>query len=395
MKADKVFVEVDFAQQSKAGKAVAGDVFLSQRSKSKDRVVCILADGLGSGIKANVLATLTATMAMKYVTSDIEPQKAAEIIMATLPVCSERKIGYSTFTIIDIQTHRKVKIIEYDNPAFILVRGGQRVDIDKKLFTIPTATTGERQLYCSSFTAEENDRIVFFSDGVTQSAMGSAAMPLGWTSSNVGEYVLQCCRDNRNISARELSRKVVDRAIKNDELKAKDDISCGVISFRNPRKTLVVTGPPFDKKNDALLAKRFVEFDGRKVICGGTTANIIARETQRELELDLSNLWSDVPPKSRMEGADLVTEGTLTLSRAVEILKSGKDPDTLRDDAATELVRIFLDSDIINFIVGTKINEAHQDPTLPETLDIRRNLLKSLVQVLNEKYLIEAEFELF
>ena len=395
MKADKVFVEVDFAQQSKAGKAVAGDVFLSQRSKSKDRVVCILADGLGSGIKANVLATLTATMAMKYVTSDIEPQKAAEIIMATLPVCSERKIGYSTFTIIDIQTHRKVKIIEYDNPAFILVRGGQRVDIDKKLFTIPTATTGERQLYCSSFTAEENDRIVFFSDGVTQSAMGSAAMPLGWTSSNVGEYVLQCCRDNRNISARELSRKVVDRAIKNDELKAKDDISCGVISFRNPRKTLVVTGPPFDKKNDALLAKRFVEFDGRKVICGGTTANIIARETQRELELDLSNLWSDVPPKSRMEGADLVTEGTLTLSRAVEILKSGKDPDTLRDDAATELVRIFLDSDIINFIVGTKINEAHQDPTLPETLDIRRNLLKSLVQVLNEKYLKEAEFELF
>ena len=395
MKADKVFVEVDFAQQSKYGKRAAGDVFISQRSKSKDRVVCILADGLGSGIKANVLATLTATMAMKYVTSDIEPQKAAEIIMATLPVCSERKIGYSTFTIIDIQTHRKVKIIEYDNPAFILVRGGQRVDIDKKLFTIPTATTGERQLYCSSFTAEENDRIVFFSDGVTQSAMGSDAMPLGWTSKNVAEYVLQCCRDNSNISARELSRKIVDRSLKNDELKAKDDISCGVISFRNPRKTLVVTGPPFDKKNDALLAKRFVEFEGQKVICGGTTANIIARETNRKLELDLSNLWSDVPPKSKMEGASLVTEGTLTLSKAMDILKSGKDPDTLRNDAATELVKIFLDSDIINFIVGTKINEAHQDPTLPETLDIRRNLLKSLVQVLNEKYLKEAEFELF
>ena len=136
MKTERVFVEVDFSQENKAGQAAAGDVFLSQRDKDDDRIVCILADGLGSGIKANVLATLTATMAMKYVTSDIDPQKAAEIIMATLPVCSTRKIGYSTFTIIDILPDRQVKIIEYDNPPYMLISGGKQVEVEKQKFTI-------------------------------------------------------------------------------------------------------------------------------------------------------------------------------------------------------------------------------------------------------------------
>lgn len=391
---EEVFVEVDFSQENKAGQTAAGDVFLSHRDKGSERTICILADGLGSGIKANVLATLTATMAMKYVTSDIDPQKAAEIIMATLPVCSTRKIGYSTFTIIDIQPQRKVRVIEYDNPPYLLIRDGKEIKIEKERFTIKTVTTGERELFYSDFIAKENDRIVFFSDGVTQSGMGSDVMPLGWMNGGASACVVDNCRQDPGISARYLSRKVVERALKNDQLKAKDDISCAVVSFRKPRKTLVVTGPPFDKKNDAVLARKFQEYNGRKVICGGTTANIIARETGKHIGLDLSNLWPDIPPKSKMSGADLVTEGTLTLNKTLEILKSGKDPDKLRQDPASELVKIFLESDVINFIVGTKINEAHQDPTLPEALDIRRNLLKSMVKVLNDKYLKEANIEL-
>ncbi len=394
MKTERVFVEVDFSQENKAGQAAAGDVFLSQRDKDDDRIVCILADGLGSGIKANVLATLTATMAMKYVTSDIDPQKAAEIIMATLPVCSTRKIGYSTFTIIDILPDREVKIIEYDNPPYMLISGGRQVEVAKERFTIKTATTGERELFCSTFTAGQNDRIVFFSDGVTQSGMGTELMPLGWMNTGAAAFVEDYCRKDPEVSARTLSRKVIERALKNDGLKAKDDISCAVVSFRNPRKTLVVTGPPFDKKNDEVLARKFEEYDGRKVICGGTTANIIARQTGRQVELDLSRLWPDIPPMSKMSGAELVTEGTLTLSKSLELLKSGKDPDKLPLDPSVLLVKLFMDSDIIRFIVGTKINEAHQDPSLPEALDIRRNLLKSMVRVLNEKYLKQAKMEL-
>jgi hypothetical protein len=394
MIAEKVFVEVDYTQENKSGQTAAGDVFLSHKSKSGDRTVCVLADGLGSGIKANVLATLTATMAMKYITSDIDPQKAARIIMSTLPVCSTRKIGYSTFTIIDVQPRRRVRIIEYDNPAYLLISGGKEIKPEKQKFIIKTATTGERELFYSDFTAAVNDRIVFFSDGVTQSGMGRETMPLGWSSPCAADYALENCRKEPEISARQLTKRIVERALKNDLLKAKDDISCAVVSFREPRRTLIVTGPPFDKKNDAVLGKKFREYNGRKVICGGTTAGIIARETASKVEIDLSNLWPDIPPKSKMDGAELVTEGTLTLNKTLEILKSGKDPDKLRRDPASELAKIFMESDIINFIVGTKINEAHQDPTLPEALDIRRNLLKSMVQVLNEKYLKEANIEL-
>ncbi len=391
---EQVFVDVDFARQSKAGQAAAGDVFLSQRSSSNSRIVCVLADGLGSGIKANVLATLTATMALKYVSSDIEPQKAAEIIMATLPVCSERKVGYSTFTIIDISQQRQVRIIEYDNPPYLLLRGLEPITPEKTRFTVKTETTGVRELFCSEFEAKENDRIIFFSDGVTQSGMGSENMPLGWTSEKAGEFGLKICRDNSSISARDLSKRIVEKAAKNDGQKAKDDISCVVVSFRKPRKTLVVTGPPFNKKNDAILARKFSEYNGRKIICGGTTANIIARETGKDLELDLSKLWKDIPPKSKMDGAELVTEGTLTLSKALEILKNGKDPEEMNLDPAVEVAKALIESDIIDFIVGTKINEAHQDPTLPDALDIRRNLIKNLVRILNEKYLKEANMQL-
>lgn len=394
MRSEQVFVEVDFYQESKAQQAAAGDVFLSHRSETGDRVVCVLADGLGSGIKANVLATLTATMAMKYITSDIDPQKAAKIIMATLPVCSERKIGYSTFTIVDILPERQVRIIEYDNPAYVLISGGRIIKTEKKRFVIQTETTGERELFYSTFIADENDRIVFFSDGITQSGMGSENMPLGWTEKSAADFILSCCKKDFEISARNLCKRIVERAAKNDGLKPKDDISCAAISFRNPRKMLVVTGPPFDKKNDVLLTRKYEEFEGKKVICGGTTANIIARNTGRELELDLSNLWPDIPPASKMSGAELVTEGTLTLSKTLELLKSGKDPDKLPPDPAAQLVRLFIESDIIHFIVGTKINEAHQDPSLPEALDIRRNLLKTMVRVLKEKYLKQATMEL-
>ncbi|AQT68975.1 stage II sporulation protein E [Anaerohalosphaera lusitana] len=394
MQTDKAFVEVDFGQHSKSGQQAAGDVFLSKKIPEEGRTICVLADGLGSGIKAHVLATLTATMAMKYISSDIDIRRASEIIMATLPICSERKIGYSTFTIVDIRSDGRVSVIEYDNPPFRLLRDGVLVDIDKKKLEVATANRGRCEVLYSSFTARQGDRTVFYTDGVTQSGMGRDATPFGWGNDAVGSYIVEQCGMERDISARQLSRSVVEKARRIDGGKAKDDISCAVVNFRRPRKSVVMTGPPLDERKDTEMARILREYGGRKIVCGGTTARIIARELGEEISVDLGCLDSSVPPASNIAGVDLVTEGTLTLSRMAEILEAGEDPDKLKSNAAVRLARYLLDSDIIEFVVGTKINEAHQDPNFPVELDIRRNLMKRIVGLLNTKYLKQANMRL-
>ncbi len=390
MTADTPFIEVGFFQAGKAGEHAPGDVFLSNRVPGADRLVCVLSDGLGSGIKANVLATLTATMAMKYVCEDIDLKRASEIIMETLPVCSRRQIGYATFTIIDVEAGGQARIIEYDNPGCVLVRGGRREAIEQKAIQIETAQLGSRELRYSAFTARQGDRLVLVTDGVTQSGMGSREMPVGWTASRAADFITVACKTEPDVSARRLSRMVVERAGRNDGGRPKDDISCAVIGFRQPRKALLITGPPYDRDRDSELAALISDCSGSAVICGGTTANIVARELGRPIDLDLSTLDEDIPPASRMMGAALVTEGTLTLSRVAQYLESGGAPEGRKNNPAVQLTRLLLDSDIIEFVVGTRINEAHQDPNLPVELDIRRNLIRRIVRLLNDRHLKQA-----
>lgn len=379
---------------------VEGDVFLSQKNPSDGRVITALSDGLGSGIKAGVLATLTATMATRFIAMDIPIKRAAEIIMNTLPVCKERGISYATFTLVDIEPSAAVRIMEYDNPPYILVRQNTVVEPIKEMTELvrknkKTAPRRESILQYSRYDARPGDRLIFFSDGVTQSGMGSMVFPFGWGFENVQTFVLQCIEENPNISARELARKVVQQASSFDGFSPKDDITCGVIYFRNPRDMLVVTGPPVLKENDKVVAQLFDSFDGRKIVCGGTTANILSRELNRKINVILKDIDPVVPPISEMEGADMVTEGIITMGKVSEILENGGNTDKMKRNAATRMVEMFLDSDRIHFAVGTKINEAHQDPNMPVELEIRRNIVKKIASLLQDKYLKEVHIQYF
>ncbi len=379
---------------------VEGDVFLSQKNPSDGRVITALSDGLGSGIKAGVLATLTATMATRFIAMDIPIKRAAEIIMNTLPVCKERGISYATFTLVDIEPSAAVRIMEYDNPPYILVRQNTVVEPIKEMTELvrknkKTAPLRESILQYSRYDARPGDRLIFFSDGVTQSGMGSMVFPFGWGFENVQTFVLQCIEENPNISARELARKVVQQASSFDGFSPKDDITCGVIYFRNPRDMLVVTGPPVLKENDKVVAQLFDSFEGRKIVCGGTTANILSRELNRKINVILKDIDPVVPPISEMEGADMVTEGIITMGKVSEILENGGNTDKMKRNAATRMVEMFLDSDRIHFAVGTKINEAHQDPNMPVELEIRRNIVKKIASLLQDKYLKEVHIQYF
>ena len=401
------FVEVGYAQENKRGQRVPGDTFISQRDPATGRVISALSDGLGSGIKANVLATLTATMALKGVADGTPIEKTAQLIMRTLPVCRERKISYATFSIVDILSQGKVRIIEYGNPSFALFRGGESCKSEhRELLAQRRKGRGKQEvpeslatlrLQYSEFQAAPFDRVVFFSDGVSQAGMGGRAHPFGWGRDGAVARMREILGENPGVSARELARLTVQEALMRDGYSAKDDISCGVIYFREPRQLLVLTGPPFDKGRDAEAGRIVAEFKGRKIIAGGTTANLVARELGRSVAVDLRRLDKSVPPGATMEGVDLVTEGIITLGHIASTLESraeGSRSSLSLSNPADQVVEMLLESDSIRFVVGTRINEAHQDPSMPGNLEIRRNVVKRIAAILEGKYLKDVTIDL-
>ena len=384
--AAKSFIEVDFCQRAKNGQMICGDVFLSEKVKNEGRIVSVLSDGLGSGVKASVLATMTATMALKFTASAMDTLKSAEIIMDTLPICSERKISYSTFTIVDMAGTGETRIIEHGNPSFVLVRPNGDLHIEKS--EMRPKRWQDRIISFSSFDVQLEDRIVFFSDGITQAGMGEYRTPSGWGLENAEKFAREQIHWNPFISARELSRQLVARAEEIDGNAAKDDITCGVVYFRSPRQLLVMTGPPFNRAHDNDLAAMASDTPGRKVICGGTTANIVSRLLNRPIKDDIGQpRHPRVPPSARMQGFDLVTEGALTLSETQRMLEEGFAPEDMSSNAAVRLTKLLLDSDIVKFAVGTSVNEAHQDPSFPVELDLRRNIVKRIAQLLETKHM--------
>ena len=276
------FIEVNSQQRNFDGERISGDVFLYRYIKEEDRVIAVLSDGMGHGVKANILATLTATMAINFTREHKEVDRIAEIIMNTLPVCSERKISYSTFTIIDIESSGRATILEYDNPSCIILRGNQIFDPSWKKVVLEKGKNSGKVLKTCSFMPEKEDRIIFCSDGVSQSGMGSEPFPFGWERDNIATYAASLVTSEASISAIMLAGKIVTMAHKNDNYKARDDISCATIYFREPRKLIICTGPPYEKEKDKDLAAKVVAYKGKVILCGGTTADIIAQGIKQD-----------------------------------------------------------------------------------------------------------------
>ena len=392
-----IFIDVDYAQIYKHGQKIGGDVFLLSRNPENDQIVCTLSDGLGSGVKANVLASLTARMAHKLSFSPMDLTHSARIIMNTLPVCKERKISYATFTIADIRHEEgeevKVNLVEYDNPSALVFRGPnsylwqpERIDLERE-GAFKQEVLGHSQLKLSI-----GSRLVIFSDGVTQAGMGKA-LPLGWRLEGVRSFAQDQIEANPDISSHDLAQAIVCRAHSLDRLSAKDDITCMVVYVRKPRRTLVVTGPPFTPEHDQDLVEKIRHFEGKKIVSGGTTAQIVSRLLEKPLKVDMSCWSPQVPPCSTMEGIDLVTEGMLTLSKVAIALEQKKPVRSLPNDAVRKFIQVMQESDQVHFIVGTKINEAHQDPNIPVEIGIRRTLIGRLRKALEDNYLKETSQE--
>lgn len=378
-----MFIDVDCHQVKKYNQNAFGDYFVSKRYPDEEKLIAVLSDGLGSGIKANILSCMTATMLLKFVEKEEIPiRHAAEIVMNSLPVCKVRKISYSTFSIIDVNDEGDAKIIEEGNPEFLWIRNNEIMEPTYE--TIPSKTFKNRCLKSYKIKLELGDRLIFCSDGVTQCGLGNGKLKLGLRREGLIDMVLKRLKEEPDISSSSLSEYIIKQTLNIETNRLpKDDISACVLYFREPRTSLIFTGPPFNQKNDNEYAQAFAKFEGKKAICGGTTANLLSRELNRPITMDTQISIGKLPSCSYMEGVDLVTEGILTLTEALERLEDGQWD---IDNAAGKLIEFLLDSDCINFMVGAKLNQAHYNPALPVEIEIRKNIIKKMAIVLQDKY---------
>jgi hypothetical protein len=175
---DTLFMEVEHCRRHKHGEDACGDAFVSRKVADEDRIVAVLSDGLGSGVKANILASMTATMALRFAMEGADILRSADIMMSALPVCQERRISYATFTIVDTSIEGTTRVIEQGNPQFLLIRGGRAVELPCTEKSNPNWRDRRIRFYELETRAE--DRLVVFSDGVSQAGMGTERLPLGW-----------------------------------------------------------------------------------------------------------------------------------------------------------------------------------------------------------------------
>ena len=419
-------IDIDYSQLFKHGQKIGGDVFFLDRNDDSNVITAILSDGLGSGVRANVLASITAHMASKLSLSPMDLEKSAEVIMDTLPVDSEKGISYSTFSIAriifsDNKSFIRIELAEYDNPDSLRFHGCEPVEWDKTSFRLKRkAAIKEEIVYSSSFEVNDGDRLIFFSDGVAQSgiALGSSgpsrdikedpvyaafrtarqpaqSLPSvvrskGWGTENVSAFIQKTLREDPHISSRQLARAIVTEAYKNDGYHPNDDITCCVINIRKPRRTLIVTGAPRNRESDKRLVERIKSFDGQVIVCGGTTAKIVARELGKDLKADKSPAGS-LPPSSKIDGIDLVTEGMITLAEVARRLSNKTLLKNMSEDAAKRMIKLLRETDQIEIIVGTKINDDIEDPSTAAKIGLRFPTVDEIQRALIQNYFKECE----
>lgn len=384
------YIEVACQQRNHNGERICGDVFLSKRIPEEKRVIAILSDGMGHGVKANILATLTSTMAMRFTIEHEDPNTIAEIIMNTLPVCSERNLSYSTFTIVNIEYDGTTQVLEYGNPECLIFRGAQVFEPEWQCIILTGSKNAGKEIRMCTFKSQREDRIIFFSDGVFQSGTGTIKFPTGWGLENIISQIAKILNADSSISAKKLAGKIVKHAFQNDNYSAMDDISCATVYLRHPRRLLVCSGPPYEEFSDADMANIVRDFNGQKIICGATTSDIVANQLGIKIIEGQEFEDPDLPPVSFMKGIDLVTEGILTLSKVSNILKEYTTTMPAGKGPAHQVVNMLLDSDEIHFLVGTRINPAHHDPKIPRELEIRRTVIRRIARLLEDKFMKEV-----
>lgn len=375
------FIDLAYDSLNKRNEELCGDKV--EVVDTGDSVIIVLADGLGSGVKANILATMTTKIAGTMLKEGASVYETIETIAKTLPVCHVRKLAYSTFVILKIGKNGIAQLVEYDNPPLFYIRNNRELDISKKERMIHG-----KKILESEFEVMEGDSITIVSDGVIHAGVGGV-LNLGWQWENVLCFLLKHAQLEK--TAKGITNRLMNTCIDLYEKKPGDDTTVVSIKIREPEIVSIFAGPPENKENDSRLMQDFMAARGVKVVCGGTATNIASRELGEEIEVLLETGTEQVPPIGKSQVLDLVTEGVITLSCVLEKLEQYVNRISLdlgvqqngKEDGAYLLTKMLInDCTHVCFYVGQAINPAHQNPDLPKDLSIKLQVIKKIKEFL-------------
>lgn len=373
------FIDINYKSINKFGEELCGDKV--EFINSDEGCIIVLSDGLGSGVKANILATMTTKIAVTMLKNGVTIDETIETILNTLPECKVRKLAYSTFTIIKIDKENNAYIIEYDNPPYFYYSHKRSIPIDKIERKI-----GSKKVYESYIKLELGDTLCVVSDGAIHAGIGQM-LNLGWAWDEINDYLKNLIDVSSASNLINGNFIGVCNNLYND--KPGDDTTILTVKLRKPEFVDVFIGPPSDKSLDSFLVEKMKDPNNRKIICGGTTALIAERELGRTLEVDMDSIADDIPPIAYMEGFDLVTEGVLTLGKTLENIKRFNQSsyentiNTNGYDGCTLLTRFLTEqSTNINLYVGKAVNPAHQNPNFPAGFNIKQKIIDDLIKEL-------------
>ena len=345
--------------------------------------VIVLADGLGSGVKASILSTLTSKIISTMMAEGLSVEECVSTIAATLPVCSQRGVAYSTFTIIHLLNNETAEIIQYDNPQVILIRDGYNYDYPKTELNV-----GDKKIYKSTIKLQEEDVFIAMSDGCPHAGIGTA-FNFGWKRADIIGFMETVIAGG--YTAKNLATMLVDECNRLYGNKPGDDTTAAVIKIRKREPMNILFGPPYNRDDCDRMMSLFFSKAGKHIVCGGTTASVAANYLGKKVITSLKFERSDVPPISEIEGVDLVTEGVITINKVVEYAKDyiGENKFyehwNFKKDGASRICRLlFEEATDINFYVGRAVNPAHQNPDLPINFNIKMNLVEELSKYLKQ-----------
>ena len=368
--------DIGYKSINHIGEELCGD-HVDIVEENEDSTVIVLADGLGSGVKASILSTLTSKIISTMMAAGLPIEECVSTIAATLPVCSVRGVAYSTFTIIHLQNNDIAEIIQYDNPHVIMIRGGDVYDYPKTEMNIDG-----KKIYKTTLKMCEDDVFIAMSDGCPHAGLGGL-YNFGWKREEIAAYMQALVAGG--YTAKNLSTMLVDECDRLYGHKPGDDTTSCVVKIRRREPMNILFGPPSNRDDANRMMSLFFSKEGKHIICGGKPSSIASKYLGKPIRASLTFERSDVPPIAELEGVDLVTEGVITMNKVIQYAKDYLGDNEFyehwnfkRDGASLISRLLFEEATDINFYVGRAVNPAHQNPDLPINFNIKMNLVEEL-----------------
>lgn len=378
-------IKVDIAYRSlnKNEEELCGDKV--EILHTEDSHILILADGMGSGVKANILATMTSKILGTMFLRGILLEECVETIAETLPVCRVRQMAYATFSILQVYDDKSAYLVEFDNPGCIFIRDGKIMEIPEQYRTIENRRINEYH-----FTVQTGDAFVLISDGAINAGVGEL-LNFGWNWDSVAEYA---CREyGKTVSAMHLATSLCQACDELYQSRPGDDTTVAVLRIGEKRLVNLMTGPAEHEENDVRMVSEFMaDADSSKVVCGGTSANIVSRVIGKEIDMSVENIDPNIPPTAFIEGIDLVTEGVVTLNRVLKLLEQYTRDEEIdeaffeeldKPNGASLLAKLLIENCTdLHLFVGKAVNPAYQNTELPFQLGVRQKLVDRIGDVM-------------